>query len=291
MFKKIIFAFILGFSLQATAQAAIIPQDFSSNNGGMVQWQSDLFFFRLDYPEWTQLLEGKMAEQELKLVEVTQEIKKLDDRLVHLKEGSDKQSLKLEKEEWEAQKNQLRESILLYLAEQAKTERDKELLEAKSDRNMLNPLIFQAAGYEAESIALLEEEYTLPTTGKETSPFGWRIHPVTQNRSLHQGIDLANDEGTPIRAVKSGIVTGADFSEISGNNILIRHYDGQETAYFHMYKRLADRGQYVRQGEIIGLMGTTGRSTGNHLHFELRINKVQVDPAPYIYRGSRWEVR
>lgn len=290
MFKKIIISFILGFSLHATAQAAVIPQDFSLNNGGSVQWESDLFFFRLDYPQWTQLLEVKLAERHLELLDISSQIKELEHVSAHLKEGREKQESIFHLESLKAKEKEVRESIFLYLAEEAKTEQDKKLLETKADRNMLAPLIYQEDGYEMESSVLLEEEYTMPTTGKETSPFGWRVHPVTSNRSLHQGIDLANDAGTPIRAVKSGIVTAADYNEISGNNILIRHYDGQETAYYHMQKRLVERGQSVRRGEIIGLMGTTGRSTGNHLHFELRINQVQVDPAPYIYRGSRWEV-
>ena len=291
MFRKIIFSFIFGFSLHATTQAAIIPQDFSLNNGGSVQWESDLFFFRLDYPQWTQLLETELAERQLELLDIGSQIKELEHESAHLKEGLEKQQSGFQLEGLKAQEKQVRESILLYLAEEAKTEQDKKLLEARADRNMLAPLIYQEEGYELESRALLKEQYAMPTTGKETSPFGWRVHPVTQNRSLHQGIDLANDAGTPIRAAKSGIVTVADYNEISGNNILIRHYDGQETAYYHMQKRLLERGQSVRRGEIIGLMGTTGRSTGNHLHFELRINQVQVDPAPYIYRGSRWEVR
>ena len=290
MFKKIIITFIIGFSLHATAQGAIIPQDFSQNNGGSVQWESDLFFFRLDYPHWTELLETKLAERQSELLGIKSQIKELDNELGHLKEGLEKQQKGFQLESLKAQEKQIRESVLLYLAEEAKTEQDKNLLEAKADRNMLAPLIYQEDGFEMESNTLLEEEYTMPTTGKETSPFGWRVHPVTQNRSLHQGIDLANDAGTPIRATKSGIVTVADYNEVSGNNVLIRHYDGQETAYYHMQKRLVERGQSVGQGEVIGLMGTTGRSTGNHLHFELRINQVQVDPAPYIYRGSRWEV-
>lgn len=290
MIKKIIISFIVGFFLHATAQAAIIPQDFSQNNGGSVQWESDLFFFRLDYPHWTELLETKLAERQSELLTIKSQIKELDHELAHLKEGLEKQQSGFQLENLKVKEKEIRESMLLYLAEEAKTEQDKQLLEAKADRNMLAPLIYQEAGYEMESKALLNEEYIMPTTGKETSPFGWRVHPVTQNRSLHQGIDLANDAGTPIRAAKAGIVTVADYNEISGNNILIRHYDGQETAYYHMQKRLVDRGQSVRRGEVIGLMGTTGRSTGNHLHFELRINQVQVDPAPYIYRGSRWEV-
>ena len=77
---------------------------------------------------------------------------------------------------------------------------------------------------------------------------------------------------------------------ITAHDLLGKMFLEKNEKYYHMQKRLVERGQSVRRGEIIGLMGTTGRSTGNHLHFELRINQVQVDPAPYIYRGSRWEV-
>lgn len=290
MIKRIITALIIGCSLGLTAEASIIPQDFNINNGGAIQAESDLFFFRLDYPEWTGLLAQKLSERELKLADLAQQISTLDSELANLEDGPPRQQKAMEKENLVLEKQKIRESILLYLAEQAKTERDKVLLEERADREMLDPLIHQESGFEGEAMALTSEEYIMPTTGKETSPFGWRVHPVTQNRSLHQGIDLANQWGTPIRAAKSGIVTFSGYNEISGNNLLIRHYDGQETAYFHMDKLLVERGEYISQSQMIGLMGTTGRSTGIHLHFEIRINGVSVNPAPYIYHGTRWEV-
>lgn len=293
MLKRIIIAMGLSlfFSLSfpVTASASLIPQDFGSNNGGALQWESDLFFFRLDYPVWMELLDEKQTEQEQQLTELSEALSETETQLEDLTEGPEKQLKILEKEELIKKQRQTREAILLYMAERAQTERDKMLLEEQTDRELMDPLIPRIEGYEAESEALMAEGYTMPATGKETSPFGWRIHPVTHARTLHEGIDLAGPADTPIHAARSGLVTFAGYNKISGNNILIRHYDGQETAYYHMRRLIAQRGQYVHQGEVIGLMGTTGRSTGNHLHFEIRINGVRVDPAPYIFRHRQWE--
>lgn len=280
MIRKFAAAVVISLLLGVSASASILPQDHSWNQGGMVKWESDLFFFNLDYPVWTALLAEKLAETELRVKELSAQL----DQLAPAAAAAERAAL-------ESDLARARQAVLLYQAEQAKTARDKILLSERPDRSFLDPLLFEAAEYREEISQLLAEEYIMPTVGKETSPFGWRIHPVTGLRSLHEGLDLANKEGTPIRAAKSGIVTFAGYNDISGNNILIRHYDGQETSYYHMSRLKASRGQAVHQGQTIGLMGTTGRSTGNHLHFEIRINGMKVDAAPYIYKGSRREIR
>lgn len=279
MIRKIAAALLLSLVLSVPAQAVILPVDPGWNQGGMVKWESDLFFFRLDYPLWKGLLNQQLEETRLAKTTLATSLK------------TNTALTEAQRAEGEGELDSLAQAELLYLAELAKTERDRLLLEERPDRSFLPPLLFGLEDHPVEAEALLAETYRMPAIGKETSPFGWRIHPVTGIRSLHEGLDLANQEGTPILAAKSGIVTFAGFNEISGNNILIRHYDGQETAYYHMFRLKAKRGDYVRQGQVIGLMGTTGRSTGNHLHFELRVNGHKVDAAPYIYQGSRREFR
>lgn len=288
--KKILTAAFLSLLLPFTAQASVLPQDYGPNQGGMVQWESDLYFFRLDQPVWEDLLTKNRSFWETNERDLEQAVRDLDQSIASAAAEA-KGQLEAEKAEKQSELRRAREAVLLYLSEEAKTKNDLVLLTERPDKNFLDPLIFPAGEYQTEAQKILEETYSLPCAGKETSPFGWRIHPVTGIRTLHEGIDLANGEGTPIHASKSGIVTFAGFNEISGNNVLIRHYDGQQTSYYHMWKLKVKRGQYVHQGDVIGLMGTTGRSTGNHLHFEIRINGAKVDPAPYIYQGTRWEWR
>ena len=114
--------------------------------------------------------------------------------------------------------------------------------------------------------------------GRLASRFGWRIHPIFHTRKLHTGVDLASPRGTPIYAAGDGIVEKAGWSSGYGNFTLVRHVNGYETGYGHQSKIVVKPGDRVRQGQVIGYVGSTGNSTGNHLHFEVRINGNFVDP-------------
>lgn len=114
--------------------------------------------------------------------------------------------------------------------------------------------------------------------GRLASRFGWRIHPIFHTRKLHTGVDLASPRGTPIYAAGDGIVEKAGWTSGYGNYTLVRHVNGYETGYGHQSKIMVKPGDKVRQGQLIGLVGSTGNSTGNHLHFEIKINGNFVDP-------------
>ena len=115
-----------------------------------------------------------------------------------------------------------------------------------------------------------------PTNGSVTSGFGYRWG------SLHAGIDIANGVGTPIRAAKGGTVILAGWNGGYGNCIVIDHGGGFSTLYGHMTRIRASDGQRVSQGDLIGDMGSTGNSTGSHLHFETRVNGSPQDPTRYL---------
>ena len=115
-----------------------------------------------------------------------------------------------------------------------------------------------------------------------SSPFGERESPTAGASTNHQGIDLAAPEGTPIRAARSGTVTAARYGSAGGFQVVINHGDGYSTAYLHMTHFIVGAGQKVAQGEVIGYVGSTGISTGNHLHFEILYNGKRVNPASYI---------
>jgi murein DD-endopeptidase MepM/ murein hydrolase activator NlpD len=116
--------------------------------------------------------------------------------------------------------------------------------------------------------------------GTLRSRFGYRIHPIFHTRKLHTGVDLAARSGTPIYAAGDGVIKYYKWQSGYGNKVEIQHVNGYETAYGHMSRYVdgLEVGSHVRQGQIIGYVGSTGQSTGPHLHFEIKINGNLVDP-------------
>lgn len=115
-----------------------------------------------------------------------------------------------------------------------------------------------------------------------TSPFGEREAPTAGASSYHLGIDLAGPEGTPIKASRSGTVYSATYGNSGGYQVIIDHGDGFKSYYLHMTHYIVSKGQKVSQGQVIGYMGSTGISTGNHLHFGIRTKDGYVNPAAYV---------
>lgn len=115
-----------------------------------------------------------------------------------------------------------------------------------------------------------------------TSPYGYRWHPTNGNYSFHTGVDLGAGYGTPVYASRSGTVTEAAYGEIYGNYVTINHEDGYSTLYGHMEYSTVSAGQWVSQGEVIGYVGSTGWSTGAHLHFTVYYYGSHVNPMEYI---------
>ena len=110
--------------------------------------------------------------------------------------------------------------------------------------------------------------WPIASSHRVTSPFGWRTHPVTGRQHLHGGIDIAAPNGTPILAAKAGVVVISQYGSSYGNYVVLSHPDGTRTLYAHMSQRSVSAGGTVSQGQTVGLVGSTGSSTGNHLHFE-----------------------
>ena len=123
----------------------------------------------------------------------------------------------------------------------------------------------------------------MPLAGARlTSGYGLRNHPVLRKRARHKGVDLAAPTGTPIYATADGIVGRADWFSSYGLFISIDHGAELETRYAHMSKLAVSAGETVKKGDIIGYVGSTGRSTGPHLHYEVRVDGLAVDPIPYM---------
>lgn len=120
--------------------------------------------------------------------------------------------------------------------------------------------------------------WPLPVNGVITSGYGYRSDPFLGTRSYHNGIDIAAPLGTPIRSVADGYVTLSSWYGGYGNCVIISIGGGKSTLYGHMNSRACSAGQYVSKGQVVGYLGTTGRSTGPHLHFTLFQNGVDINP-------------
>ncbi len=115
-----------------------------------------------------------------------------------------------------------------------------------------------------------------------TSNFGVRSDPFNGGARMHKGIDIPGPIGTPIYATADGVVSRAGWASGYGNLVQITHGGGMETRYGHMSKLLVAANSYVKRGQLIGLMGSTGRSTGSHLHYEVRVDGAAINPIPFV---------
>lgn len=123
-------------------------------------------------------------------------------------------------------------------------------------------------------------ELALPVEGGVTSPYGFRVNPVNGADDFHAGVDIASDEGTPVAAAQSGMVVRTGYSRLRGYYVILRHAGGVQTLYQHLSYIFVRGGETVGQGQIIADVGSTGFVTGPHLHLELILNGIRVDPLP-----------
>jgi murein DD-endopeptidase MepM/ murein hydrolase activator NlpD len=121
-----------------------------------------------------------------------------------------------------------------------------------------------------------------PTKGWISSKFGYRTSPFTGLREFHSGLDMATRRGTPVLASADGVVTYAGRNGGLGKMVKITHGYGKATRYGHLHEILVKRGDRVKRGDKIGLVGNTGRSTAPHLHYEVHVNGIAVNPEKYI---------
>jgi murein DD-endopeptidase MepM/ murein hydrolase activator NlpD len=165
------------------------------------------------------------------------------------------------------------------LAHQLKTDIERLESEAASQEESLSELV-KLLQNKKEMLAHTPSIW--PVHGWVTSGFGFRINPFTGLTQMHEGLDISNRVGTPVVATADGIVsdTGKDYSH--GIVVVISHGFGMTSRYFHLNKVFVRPGQKVKRGDKIAEVGTTGRSTGPHLHYEVRVNGIPVNPIRYI---------
>ncbi|MDR0449991.1 MAG: M23 family metallopeptidase [Treponema sp.] len=135
-----------------------------------------------------------------------------------------------------------------------------------------------------ERIFFLNSGFRFPLrTYRLTSSFGMRQNPLTGRYRVHEGLDLAAPEGTEVFAAREGVVIESGYNPVYGNYLILRHGDNWTSLYGHLSKTEIGLRQEVRSGSLIGRVGSTGQSTGPHLHFELRRNGRAQDPGKYLY--------
>lgn len=158
----------------------------------------------------------------------------------------------------------------------AAAEEHKDGLEADAER--LEDEIARLQSQDGEAPGIL----AWPIIGRVSSPFGYRIHPILGVRKLHTGIDINGSTGTPISAAADGTVILSQTYGGYGRAVVIDHGGGMATLYAHQSSIAVSVGEVVTRGEVIGYVGCTGSCTGPHLHFEVRLNGVPVDPMQYL---------
>ena len=242
-----------------------------------------------------ELKKAELAETEAHLEEKRAESDKLLADLV-----SNKQKLEEECEIYESMEAELSDQIAQkeaertealkqeYLEEQKRLEEERKKQEEEEKKNQQNNSSSNGNSSNNSSSNAPQsgngESFFFPVEycSKLTSPYGYRVHPVTGKYTLHNGVDLAAAKGTKIYATKSGKVTTAVYNYSWGYYVVINHLDGFSSLYGHMTNFVVSEGQYVKRGQLIGYMGSTGWSTGPHLHFTIYYNGASVNPMNYI---------
>ena len=251
----------------------------------------------------------------LNRAEYVEQIAAYDNQMLH-DYITHREYIALCKESVEQEKNTLDESVVALEAEKGtletvRSQKAKDLAAYEDDIALTEASIKELEAdlkYQTDLIASLEKEITdeqreilkangitlgydgsgfanpAPSYTVISSEFGWRSDPFTGLRAYHNGIDMAAAEGTPIVAAYSGIVGEAGYNSSMGNYIYIEHGDGLRTIYLHASKLYVSKDDVVIKGEVIGAVGTTGRSTGPHLHFSVRLNGEYVSPWNYLSR-------
>ncbi len=200
-----------------------------------------------------------------------------------------KQQIAYLKLQLEAQKNDLNNQAKVQDDLVTKLAKDRAILEnaeaqLEQDAQTLTLLIQQRLGYVIPQPGAIVPTGRLayPIRAPITSNFGWRVHPILGTQKFHNGLDFGAPTGTPIQAAERGTVIFAGWYGGYGNAVIIDHGNGATTLYAHASRLTVQEGQVVQQGQVVALVGSTGLSTGPHLHFEVRINGEPQDPSYYL---------
>lgn len=230
--------------------------------------------------------------------EITQHDMAVINEMVELKNGVEaaKAVIEARKAEQEEAKNiakskentlqkKLNEKAALTKALDADIEKYKKVYEAaRAEEEKLKASVSSELSKSTDKVKYTGGRFCWPAPSytRISSPYGYRIHPVYKTKKFHSGVDMAAPGGTNILAAADGTVIRAAWNGGYGNCVIIDHGGGVSTLYGHAKKLLVSKGAKVKKGQVIALVGTTGTSTGNHLHFEVLLNGKTTDPMAYL---------
>ena len=174
--------------------------------------------------------------------------------------------------------------LLMEKSEDKQDELLTQLAQKKSDYNRQAYEEWLQNNQEGDAPLYYDDQWLSPLDKyRITSPFGMRFHPILNRYRMHNGIDMAASANTPIYAARGGLVVTASYQKDgAGNYVQLDHGDGFRSIYMHMTRYVVKTGDYVAPGQVIGYVGSTGLSTGNHLHFGISLNGTYVNPLEYI---------
>lgn len=258
-----------------------IYEDGEMSYLGLLFQSTDLgdFISRIEYLSTLIANDQKLLDdintQQEEMVKKKEELETIRDRSAKLLAEA-----KAAETELEAKKQQQKTTLEQNKKSQQAIIDENEKLEAES--NALREKIRQLqAGRKGGTVGTVSN-WPLPGYYEVSSSYGWRTHPITGRRTMHSGIDIPAPTGTAIHSVGAGDVIFAGWYGGYGNAIVIDHGGGTSTLYGHLSRLAVSEGRKVSQGQIIGYVGSTGFSTGPHLHFEVRINGNTSDPMRYF---------
>lgn len=256
-------------------------------------WIQDYNAMKMDMPRMAGL-KKENAQQKIHLVALAKKIDQISKKMIKLKEFDDKlrTMVNIETKEDDVQylgMGGVAPSVMNpdYSMEQA--HREVVRLMHQSLNNLDTEVSLQTSA-KAELYKFLKDQMSVlartpsiwPTKGWVSSRFGYRISPFTNEKEFHSGLDIVTRNKAPIVSPADGIVASVNREYGYGNIVTVNHGNGLRTRYAHLSKSLVKKGQYVKRGEKIALVGSSGRSTGPHLHYEVYMNGVPVNPSRYI---------
>lgn len=243
------------------------------------------------YQQAKKIAEEKKLEKEEKLAELNVTLDELEVKKAENERLADAKNAQIEKfaalikeagkkvSEYDLEIVKKEKYIDKLIAEAERAERERRAREAAARSARLAMQNYSYAAGKASASGMI---WPMPSSRYITSGFGYRKEVMAGSGTFHNGIDIAVNAGAPIIAAKAGRVISASYHYSMGNHIIIDHGNGVYTIYMHSSKLLASVGQDVNQGQMIALVGSTGMSTGPHLHFSIKLNGQYVNPLNYV---------
>ncbi len=225
------------------------------------------------------------------LAQLTRDAKKIEEKKISVE--AQKNQIALLTQQLLAQRSQASQQATYQQSLIGRLRDDQLALEAAEDRlaedsenlaALIQQKVAEQRARESYGAVIIQGtgQFSLPNDGQITSLFGWRVHPILGYERFHSGVDFAADYGSPIRAANDGYVIFAGWYGGYGNAVILDHGNGISTLYGHAEELLVAEGQAVQRGQAIATVGSTGLSTGPHLHFEVRQAGEPIDPLAFL---------